>query len=285
MALHHQHQFSVAQAGKLTLAAVASQKSIDPAQPPILCLHGWLDNAASFIPLAAELADYELLALDFPGHGLSAHRSADAHYHFVDWVADIALLCQQQGWQHLTVIGHSMGGMVATALAASFPELVKKLILIDSLGFITNEADDCPQQLRLGIESRHRLTHSRKPRYQSVQQAAEARQKQSDFSLTEALLLAQRGTEPCNGGFTWRSDLRLRQQSLYRFSPAQAEALISALACPVTAIMASDGPFLEKARAVIPHYKQLQLHTVSGGHHCHMTNAPSVANFVRQSLT
>jgi len=55
----------------------------------ILCLHGWLDNAASFNRLAPLLLDsfpvsdeqqqqpMEILALDFPGHGLSGHKSVD----------------------------------------------------------------------------------------------------------------------------------------------------------------------------------------------------------------
>jgi pimeloyl-ACP methyl ester carboxylesterase len=49
----------------------------------ILCLHGWLDNAASFNRLAPLLLEQEqqqpmeILALDFPGHGLSGHKSVD----------------------------------------------------------------------------------------------------------------------------------------------------------------------------------------------------------------
>ena len=39
-----------------------------------LCLHGWLDNAASFIPLAPLLKPLDLVALDMAGHGHSQHR-------------------------------------------------------------------------------------------------------------------------------------------------------------------------------------------------------------------
>ena len=39
-----------------------------PGAPKVLCLHGWLDNAASFVPLSPFLKDFDLLALDFAGH-------------------------------------------------------------------------------------------------------------------------------------------------------------------------------------------------------------------------
>ena len=70
----------------------------DPSKPMILALHGWLDNAASFAPVAAFLHDYYIVAIDMTGHGLSSHRSAGAHYHLTDFVNDMHELVESQAW-------------------------------------------------------------------------------------------------------------------------------------------------------------------------------------------
>jgi len=246
---------------------------------PVLCLHGWLDNANSFLPLAEALPDKPLLALDLAGHGYSDHRSSDAHYYLFDYVSDLATLCRQQGWQQLTVIGHSMGGMIATVLAASFPELVSKLVLVDSLGLLTTAADDTATQLRKAVISREQSHHKQKPQYQTLLDAATARQQQSDFDLATSMLLTERGCQVTTQGVSWRADLKLREVSAFRLSDAQAHAVIRSLQCPVLALMSVQSP--AEIRVAMQRYQadypDLEIVQCQGGHHLHMTDALACA--------
>ena len=95
----------------------------------ILCLHGWLDNAASFIPLMPMLENYNVVAIDMAGHGGSQHRMAGYDYVFVDWIHDVLDVLDSLDWQQAHLLGHSMGGYVSLAFAAFFPEKLKSLTL------------------------------------------------------------------------------------------------------------------------------------------------------------
>lgn len=83
---------------------------------PILCLHGWLDNASSFDLVAPSLikscpVPAVVIALDFPGHGLSAHLQDRSDYSPALYVRDIYSIIGQLGasWQSgLIVVGHSV---------------------------------------------------------------------------------------------------------------------------------------------------------------------------------
>ncbi len=247
--------------------------------PLCLCLHGWLDNANSFVPLAQALPHLQLLAIDLPGHGQSDHRSLDAHYHFLDWVDDVVQLLQLISDQPVHLIGHSMGGMIATAVSASFPELVSSLVLLDSVGLVTGAEQHTGEQLRKAVLSRQKRLDKRKPQYRDLITAAEARQAQSDFDLATALLLTERGIVPRGDMVTWSADLRLREVSAYRLSDAQAQQLITSVQAPTLAIVAQRGiELLQQGRLRWQqYYPQMELIELDAGHHLHMTHSSTVA--------
>lgn len=280
------------QLANLKLSALACG---DPNHKVVLCLHGYLDNAASFLPLLKEsdlLADSYLIALDFPGHGHSEHRGAGAHYHFLDYVHDLAELFSTYHWQAIDIIGHSMGAMVASAFAAAFPEYVKSLILIDSFGFINAPESEATNQLRKGIQSRLTTTNQ-SIRGFSRTSAIKARMRVSDLSVECAELIIRRATiksdvsSPVDDDeqvYCWRSDTRLRSVSPYRFSLKQGQQLYKDIKCPVKLIYGEQGLPMVKAGMLdyAPCVTNLNISALPGGHHVHMENPNSLLSIVKK---
>ncbi|KAL2775502.1 serine hydrolase-like protein 2 isoform a, partial [Daubentonia madagascariensis] len=124
--------------------------------PPVLCLHGWLDNANSFdrlIPLLPQ--DFHYIAIDLGGHGLSSHYSPGFPYYHPNFVSDVRRVAAAMKWDRFSLIGHSFGGTVGGMFSCIFPEMVDKLILLDSLPF----ALDCNEIENLLTYKRRAIEH------------------------------------------------------------------------------------------------------------------------------
>ena len=253
-------------------------------QPLLLCLHGWLDNAASFQPLMPYLNDYHVVAIDWPGHGLSSHRGPDAHYHFLDWVYELIALFRAQQWQAIDIVAHSMGAMVASAFAAAFPEHIRSLTLIDAIGILTSDTAETTVQLRKGLLSR--LTRHVKPKstHTTIESAVAARVSVSDLKTEHAALIVKRGIEQTEKGFIWRSDSRLRATSPYRFTLAQAKQLVADVTPPVQLIYGDKGMEMVTTGLACfgPLYQNLQQHKLLGGHHVHMEQPEQTAKLITE---
>jgi pimeloyl-ACP methyl ester carboxylesterase len=258
----------------------------DPTKPIILALHGWLDNAASFIPLSAYLEDFYLVAIDFMGHGHSEHRSADAHYHQMDFVQDLHELVESQGWESFVLLGHSMGGIIGSLYASSFSERVKAFITVEAFGPITKEADSSAQQLRDSIISRIELRNRPAKHPTSFAQAVTARINAGFMEVASAELLVERNLSQQDDILKWRTDRRLRTISSVRVTHAQAENFMRALSMPVLVIHGVSGfeqvmSFVDERRDWLSH---LTVESCQGGHHLHMDNPVDVSSAIKVFL-
>jgi pimeloyl-ACP methyl ester carboxylesterase len=239
---------------------------------PVLALHGWLDNAASFVRLAPKFEGLRIVALDFAGHGHSDHRAAGAGYALWDYAFDVLQVAEQFGWQRFSILGHSMGAITAVLLAGAMPERIARLALIDGLVPYTGEAEQAPAKLGEALRARQALGDKRKPVYAEMSRAVEARMKGvGAVSLEAAELLAQRGLMPVPGGYTWRTDSRLTLPSPLRLSWAHAQAFVRALQCPVSLVLAEQG--MMSAQSAVQTLLQdlpFEIHRLPGGHHLHL---------------
>ena len=259
-----------------------------PGAPKVLCLHGWLDNAASFVPLAPYLESFDLLALDLAGHGFSSHRPKTSRYYFTDYLFDIDAALDKLGWDQCHLIGHSMGGGIAGCLAAALPERVDRLVLLDALGVLTSPPGQAAEQLRLSMLSVRKSRSFLRP-YESVEEAMLARQKKSPLSDDAARLLCQRSLEHTGDYYQWRTDPRLNWRSPQLSSDEQALELLAAIRAPVLVITTPtlmDHFGEDKAHGRLSAIANCRHIMNDGHHHFHMEQAgqvgPRITEFLQQ---
>jgi len=240
--------------------------------PKIIALHGWLDNAASYTPLAAHVTQYHVIAIDWPGHGFSAHRPAGATYQLLDYVYDLYCLIEQQGWGKVHIVGHSLGAIIGAIFAATFPELVDKLVVIEALGPMVAAPNKTQESIRKSAMAQRNLVNKAKPVHTCAQSAIDARFRVSDFSLDIAKILVMRALEPVAGGYTWRSDQRLRLLSPWRMTEEQAQDVIAKIKAKTLLIIGTKGlPWVrESLHSRGQLFDHLTVTELAGGHHVHM---------------
>jgi pimeloyl-ACP methyl ester carboxylesterase len=259
-----------------------------PGATPLLALHGWLDNAASFLPVAPWLTPhFDLVALDFPGHGYSPHRPKGSWYHFVDWLDDVLAAIEALGWSRCHLLGHSLGGAVASAFAAAAPERIDRLVLIEALGPLPAVPGNAVAALRGALQERSRIGDKRLRVFSDPAQAIAARMQANDLSEAAARLLVERALAPVEGGFVWRSDARLTLTTPQRAHEDQVREWVRGIEAP-SLVIAADPPSAvlqhEQLRARFGLLRDGRVVHLAGHHHLHMENPQPVAQAILEFL-
>jgi pimeloyl-ACP methyl ester carboxylesterase len=253
---------------------------------PVLALHGWLDNAATFDRLAPRLSGLRVVAVDLPGHGRSGWLPAGCGNYFADWVASVLAIANALGWSRFALLGHSMGAGISTLVPGVAADRVDRVVLLEGMGPLAEPAENAPRSFAEALAQEAKLGGQQSRVFPSLEAAVEARRRDSDLDAASARLLVERGTEAVSGGVRFTHDPRLRTRSRVRFTEEQVQAFLRAIAAPVLAVRASHGwpfsPELVAARsAIIP---DLRVAEVEGGHHVHLTHPERVAAAVRGFL-
>jgi pimeloyl-ACP methyl ester carboxylesterase len=249
---------------------------------PCLCLHGWLDNCASFDSLGEHLPGLDLIAVDLPGHGHS-DAMPGAAYHYLDYAICVLELAHTQRWERFNLIGHSMGGALSSLVAGLHPEKVARLVLIDAIGPLPGS----PEETRLSVARyvQAYLDKAEQPVYRSRLQALKARVQLADILLDTAEQLIERDLREVQGGYSWRSDVRLKHPFMRTFSEEQILAFLSNIQAPTLLIQAERTMLKEPFyRRRISSVRTLRVVTLPGGHHLHMENVEPVAETIRAFL-
>ncbi|WP_193161189.1 alpha/beta fold hydrolase [Microbulbifer hainanensis] len=254
---------------------IAARQWGDPDGAPVLALHGWLDNCASFDRLAPLLGGINLVAVDMAGHGLSYHRSRDANYNIWEEVEDVLGVAHALGWRKFSLLAHSRGAVAAMLTAGTFPDRIERMALIDGLVPPPAQDAEAPETLAKAIAQRARYG-ARKPRhFDTIEEAVEAR-KNGMFRLSDdaAQRLVERGTHAAGdgGAVVWSNDPRLMATSTVKLNNAQVQAFLDRAAMPVRLVLAEAGivDIIARLRPLLDDHPNIAVRELPGGHHLHM---------------
>jgi pimeloyl-ACP methyl ester carboxylesterase len=214
---HHQHQI---EARGLSLSVNTYGQ---PDRPPLVLIHGWMDCADSWQFVLEELQqDWYVIAPDQRGFGRSEWQ--DGGYWFPDYLADLEVILDQLvGDQPVNLVGHSLGGNVASLYAGVRPDRVRRLVSVEGFGLPFIEADDAPARYGKWLDQLKKPPTLRD--YDDFDALAARLKRNNPFlSADRATRLAQAWGQEINGRVIIRGDSahKLTYPVLYRLEEAKA---------------------------------------------------------------
>ena len=257
--------------------------------PPVVLLHGWLDQSGSFDPLAERLAARGLraIALDLRGHGDSSWAGAGAYYHLVEYLGDLdgalaALGLLAPGAPPVRLVGHSLGATLALLYCAARPGRLLHATLLDGIPLQVSAAE-VPHRMADWLDDLQK-PRTRKTVASREEAAERLRAKGAGLRLEASLHLARGGVspDPAQGGaLAWKWDPWLRGHSPLPVTEALLGPLYAQITTPLLLLRAGTTWLPEEAdlRALLTEVKgPLTVQTVPGtSHHLHLEEPGEVA--------
>lgn len=207
----------------------------------VLILHGFLDAGATFELVARPLVDagYDVIAPDLRGFGGSDRVPAGGYYHFADYLADIDDLVDTlvpsrgETKPFLGVVGHSMGGTIASMWAGVRPERVTRLALLEGLGPPQEDPALGVDRMRGWLRDLGKV--KRRPREFDSLDEAVTRLAATHPKIDRGVLVGRAArlvTPTDDGGVRWAHDPLHRTISPIPFQSKVYASFLRAIACP-----------------------------------------------------
>lgn len=253
--------------------------------PAILMIHGLAGNLGHFdCGIIDELAkNFRVVAIDRPGSGYS-ERPDDHPANVRAQARQVAEAIQRLELDNPLVVGHSLGGAVALALALEKPELVRGLALLAPLALPVKDRADVFSELDIKADwyrrfiawttaIPHMLRHPEPVRQQIFGPDAIP----PEYALTGGGVLAMRP----RAFFNASRDYRASEEDLPGMSREYSK-----LAVPVRVLYGRDDRILDpehQGETLVRRYPQIGLRMIDGGHMLPVTDPNACVRFIRDA--
>jgi pimeloyl-ACP methyl ester carboxylesterase len=215
--------------------------------PPMLLVHGGRDHCRNWDWVAEAFRDeYHIIAPDLRGHG-DSQWSMGGSYTMPEYAYDIAHLVDQKNMAPVTILSHSLGGMISLQYAGLYPDKVKSIIAIEGLGvsplMMAKSAGKSINEKLIGWADELRKVSGRTPRrYASLEDAFKRMQDENPhLSEDQARHLTVHGANQNEDGtYSWKFDNYVRIFRPYGLSPEEIRHLWSRITCPTLLIRGTE---------------------------------------------
>jgi len=248
-----------------------------------------MDSGASFQFVVDSMSDdTSCVALDWRGFGQSEWEPNG--YWFPNYLADLdELLGAVSPQQPARLIGHSMGGNVASLYAGVRPERVERLVNIEGFGLPRTSADKAPARYREWLEQlRGTPAFSSYPSYDAL--AASLVQRNPRLRADRALFIARSwGVEHGAGALRLRADPRHKLVNAVLYRREEAEACWRRVTAPVLFLLGAQSEFRARLGpdGTDEHFRELfrelRIETIAhAGHMLHHEQPEQVAQLIEK---
>ena len=250
--------------------------------PAIVCVHGYTSSAQTFNALARHFQDrFHIIAMDVRGHGNSGWSPAGA-YQYPDQAGDLAAFVDRLALPRFTLIGTSMGGIIAMTYAVDHGDRLNALVINDIgpdaeagsnriTGLVGARPDSFPT---LGAALVYR---------REVSPITAARPADDQEELARGVLM-QDGREE----WVWKMDPAYIEQRVQRGAPPRPVLwpALAKLQCPTLVIWGTDSDVLSEtqARRMAETLPNGELVPVSGVAHAPILTEPAAISAIERVL-
>ena len=263
----------------------------DAEAPKIFMVHGWMDVSASFQFLVDSLArDWCVIAPDWRGYGLTERAQADAYW-FADYIADLDFILRHYSpATPVNLLGHSLGGNIATHYAGARPERIARLVNLEGFGMRRTRPDEAPARYRTFMDQLA-TPPTLKP-YASFTALAERMMKNNArLSAEKATFLAHHWGGEVDGQVVLLADPAHKIANATLFRIDEAIACIDAVTAPALVVAARQSEMLTRwinepdYRERLSHFRDLREAIIEdAGHMLHHDQPEALARLIEDFL-
>ena len=213
--------------------------------PPVVCVHGYTSSGEAFNSVARHFQDlYRFIVPDVRGHGESAW-SSDGAYQYADQAADVAALADMLHLDRFTLIGTSMGGIIAMTFAGSHAHRLTGLVL-----------NDIGPDVEVGSQRITSTVGARPDKFATLEEAMAWRRETSPVTASRPLAdqrevaLGVLRQDP-HGSWVWKMDPAYVEQRVTKGPPKRPDLwpVLAKIQCPALVVWGTTSDVLSETQA------------------------------------